>query len=169
MVLQLRWPSLTSRWPIYRNVPVHPDDRPLLGMCWENVIYLDTALPFGLRSAPKLFTAVADGLLFAMRVNGIQWVIHYLDDFLFARRANLDSCALNTCQILGVPVASEKIKGPHHVFPTWEFPSTLKERNFISQRPNSPSCYKSWGNGRAKRPAPSESSCPSLAASTMQC
>ena len=46
----------------YRNIPVHPDDWHLLGMKWEDNIYIDTALPFGLRSAPKIFTAVSDTL-----------------------------------------------------------------------------------------------------------
>jgi len=47
----------------YRVVPVHPDERMLLGMVWRDQLYVDGALPFGLRSAPKLFTALADGLL----------------------------------------------------------------------------------------------------------
>lgn len=34
-------------------VPVHPDDRALLGMKWEGGVYIDTRLPFGLRSAPN--------------------------------------------------------------------------------------------------------------------
>ena len=46
----------------YRMVPVHPDDRALLGMRWEGGVYIDTRLPFGLRSAPIIFTAVADAL-----------------------------------------------------------------------------------------------------------
>ena len=46
----------------YRLVPVHPDDRPLLAMQWEGMVYVDTALPFGLRSAPKIFNALADAL-----------------------------------------------------------------------------------------------------------
>lgn len=45
----------------YRNIPVHPDDRWLLGMQWEGALLnLWTLLPFGLRSAPKIFTALAD-------------------------------------------------------------------------------------------------------------
>ena len=28
----------------YRNVPVHPEDRPLLGMSWREGLYVDTAL-----------------------------------------------------------------------------------------------------------------------------
>ena len=52
---------------VYRNVPVYPEDRLLLGMCWEGKVYVDTALPFGLRSAPLIFTALADALLWVMR------------------------------------------------------------------------------------------------------
>ena len=36
----------------YRLVPVHPDYHHLLGMSWRNATYVDSALPFGLRS-PK--------------------------------------------------------------------------------------------------------------------
>ena len=37
----------------YRIIPVHPDDRSLLGMVWKGRLYVDSSLPFGLRSAPK--------------------------------------------------------------------------------------------------------------------
>ena len=33
----------------YRLVPVHPDDRHLLGMQWRGKLYVDSALPFRLR------------------------------------------------------------------------------------------------------------------------
>ena len=33
----------------YHRISVHPDDRWLLGMCFEGVTYMDTVLPFGLR------------------------------------------------------------------------------------------------------------------------
>ena len=46
----------------YCLVPVHPQDRFLLGMRWNKRIFVDNMLPFGLRSAPKIFTAVADSL-----------------------------------------------------------------------------------------------------------
>ena len=47
----------------YRNITVHPDDRSLLGMLWDNTVFIDSALPFGLRSAPKIFSGIADGVL----------------------------------------------------------------------------------------------------------
>eukprot|EP00731_Ephydatia_muelleri_P034779 Em0076g12a len=36
----------------YRLVPVHPDDRPLLGVEWSGHIYCDAMLPFGLSLVP---------------------------------------------------------------------------------------------------------------------
>ena len=46
----------------YRIVPVNPEDRMLLGMQWKGKTFLDTRLPFGLRSAPIIFMALADAL-----------------------------------------------------------------------------------------------------------
>ena len=67
----------------YLMLPVHPPYRHL-GMKWEDDVYLDSALPFGLRSAPIIFTALADGLLWIMIHQGISAVLHYLDKYLFS-------------------------------------------------------------------------------------
>ena len=48
-------------------MPVHPDDRPLLAVQWGGDILIDEALPFGLRSAPNIFTAIADALMWALK------------------------------------------------------------------------------------------------------
>ena len=66
----------------YQVVLVHPQDQHFLGCSWEDQIYLDTALPFGLCSAPKLYSAVADALARAMLSSRVQYLLHYLDDFL---------------------------------------------------------------------------------------
>ena len=55
----------------YQHVPVHPDDQGLLAVKWGDEVYVDSALPFGLRSAPKIFTAVADGIAWCMSCSGI--------------------------------------------------------------------------------------------------
>ena len=46
----------------YRNIPIHPEDRHLLGMQWRDKVFIDTCLLFGLRSAPKIFNTTADPL-----------------------------------------------------------------------------------------------------------
>ena len=98
----------------YRNIPVHPDDRWLLGMVWEDKLFVDTALPFGLRSAPIIFNAVAEALSHIMRRDGVREVDHYLDDFSLAGPPESTACqedldtALETCSRLGFPVAGER-------------------------------------------------------------
>ena len=46
-------------------------------------MYVDTVLPFGLRSAPKIFNAIADILEWILSNEGVTDLMHYLDDFLF--------------------------------------------------------------------------------------
>lgn len=102
----------------YRIVPVHPQDRPLLAVQWDGEVLIDSALPFGLRSAPKIFTAIADALMWVMQQRGVTQVLHYLDDFLFVGKPDSHECARNlaialeVCSDLGVPVAPQKIEGP---------------------------------------------------------
>lgn len=90
----------------YRMVPVHPEDHRLLGMRWNDHIYIDTRLPFGPRSAPKIFSAVADGISWAMHCLGIIDFLHYLDDYLFLGPPSSQAChshlqlAIALCQRL---------------------------------------------------------------------
>ena len=70
----------------YRMIPVHPEDRYLLGMLWEGVAYVDKTLPFGLRSAPFIFTAVADALQWIMVLDGATFVDHYTSAILSCQR-----------------------------------------------------------------------------------
>ncbi len=46
----------------YKLVPVFPEDRQWLAMQWNGKLYVDGMLPFGLRSAPKNFNALAGAL-----------------------------------------------------------------------------------------------------------
>ena len=102
----------------YRVVPVHPTDRLLLGMRWKEELYVNTALPFGLRSAPKIFNAVADGLQWILGRNRVENCLHYLDDFLILGSGGSNDCgvalqrALQICAYLGVPIAQKKTEGP---------------------------------------------------------
>ena len=59
----------------YRLIPVHPQDHPLLAVVWDNQIFIDPMLPFGLPSAPKIFNAVADALNWYLHQCGIPHVL----------------------------------------------------------------------------------------------
>ena len=78
---------------------------------------MDKVLPFGLRSAPLLFTALADALQWIMIKHGVSWVEHYLDDFITMGAADTKECESNlaqmvdTCERGGVPIEG-KSEGP---------------------------------------------------------
>jgi len=89
-------------------------------MHWNNVIYIDTCLPFGLHSAPKLINILADLLTWMLERQGDSPVIHYLDDFLSMGPALSNKYQKNLitiqqlCTQLGILLALEKLEGPTH-------------------------------------------------------
>lgn len=43
-----------------------------MGLVWDDQLFVDVALPFGLRSAPKIFNVmVADALEYVIREKGV--------------------------------------------------------------------------------------------------
>ena len=119
----------------YRNISVHPADCLLLGMLWDNKVYVDTALPFGLRSAPLIFSAVADVLEWVMRQEGVSWLAHNVDDFVTVVAPRTQECQQNVdlmhevCAKADMPVEPEKDEGPATtiVFLGLELDSTAQE------------------------------------------
>ena len=57
------------------------DDRHLLGIYWDGQV--DAALPFGLHSAPLIFTALADGLQWVLQQRGTSFIAHYRLRFIW--------------------------------------------------------------------------------------
>ena len=78
-ILELGTNTLLAKIDIknaFRLLPVHPADRHLLAMEWRKHIYIDTCLPFGLRSAPKLFNILADLLSWIVEQQGVSMSLH---------------------------------------------------------------------------------------------
>ena len=102
----------------YRLVPVHPQDRLLQAVQWEGQVYVDPMLPFGLRSAPKIFNAIADAFHWTLQQQGISHVLHYLDDFIIITPPGSTQCRDNLATLLrvtatlGIPIANHKTEGP---------------------------------------------------------
>ena len=67
----------------FRTIPVSPYDYWLLLFEWNNTLYVDIFLPFGLRTSPFLFNMFAEGFHWIMEHVFYRHLIHYLDDFLF--------------------------------------------------------------------------------------
>ena len=80
--------------------------------------YIDRALPFGLRSAHKIFNAIADFIAWVLSCPGVQFQLHYLDDFLLLGTPNSQqgreflTIAVRTLTRLGIPIAVHKTEGP---------------------------------------------------------
>ena len=121
--------ALLSKFDVeraYRNIPVHPDDRRLLGMRWRDSFWVDLVLPFGSRPSASIFSSVADVLQFMLSTVVVRSIIlHYLDDFLnvfdprrlrcgkAVRLAEAElSTELATCDELGVPIKASKLVRP---------------------------------------------------------
>ena len=102
----------------FRIIPIARDDWELLGLFWRGNFYIDTCLPFGLRSAPFLFNQFAVALHWILSNNYGIHMVHYLDDYFIAGPPSSNDCQaavesmLGVCTQLGVPVALEKLEGP---------------------------------------------------------
>ena len=73
----------------YHLIPISPRDRLCLGMQWNNAVYVDGMLPFGLRSAPKIFNALADGLEWCKE--GVQHIFQAQQSHQNAGRVSMPS------------------------------------------------------------------------------
>jgi len=76
----------------YRNIPVAHENQHFLCMRWQGKVYIGKVLPFGLRSAPLIFSAVADALQFIMGQEGVTWLV---DDFLTLAPSESSTCNNN--------------------------------------------------------------------------
>ena len=103
----------------YRNVGIHPSDRPLLGMNWLEQYLVDMTHPFGLRLAPFIFTAIADLVEWILVHNyGVEFLRHYLDDlFTLGPPAspvfqNNLTTRVQPYERLGLPLHLDKLERP---------------------------------------------------------
>ena len=117
-VLALGRGSLMAKCDVkhaYRQVP---QDRPLLGMYWQGQYYVDTSLPFCLRSAPLIFSAVADALEWVVSQAGVENIFHYIDDYIIVGPPGSPQCETGLLALqqvthnLGIVLAEDKTEGP---------------------------------------------------------
>jgi hypothetical protein len=76
----------------FRQIAVHREDWPCLGLLWRGKLFFRVVLPFGIRSAPHIFSEFAAAFAQCLRAEGIQ-LVFYLDDILLGGRAGTDECA----------------------------------------------------------------------------
>jgi len=74
----------------FRHIPVSQLDHWLLIFEWEGQFYVDMFLPFGLRTAPRVFNLFSEALHWIFTTLYHWDVTHYLDDFLAVFPPNAD-------------------------------------------------------------------------------
>ncbi|KAJ1299743.1 hypothetical protein OPQ81_007329 [Rhizoctonia solani] len=67
----------------FRQIPIHPDDRPHTVVAWEGNFYVDGFLPFGAASASGIFGRLGDAMAHIYTALGFGTVLKWVNDFLF--------------------------------------------------------------------------------------
>ena len=86
--------------------------------------YINLFLPFGLHSSPAIFNHYANALEFAMWANGINDLLHYLNDYFMAGPTGTGECQHNitkmveVCREMGFMVNPSKVTS---LFPITSF------------------------------------------------
>jgi hypothetical protein len=65
----------------FRHIPVCQSDHWLMIFEWERKFYVDMFLPFGLRTAPRIFNLFSEALHWVFETSHGWNLTHYLDDF----------------------------------------------------------------------------------------
>ena len=96
----------------YFHVPVHPSYRKYLRIFYRGKVFQFRALPFGLSTAPYLFTKIMSEVKAIVHLQGIQLFL-YLDDWLvhvdtYLRGAEQSLYMTNLCQELGLLINLKK-------------------------------------------------------------
>ena len=93
----------------------------MLDQVREGQFYFDKCLPMGASSSCHLFEKFSSALEFIAKKGNINYILHYLDDFLLINHSK-DQCEkdlmnfLQICESINVPMAPEKT-----VFPTQKY------------------------------------------------
>ena len=97
----------------YFAIPIHTQDRKYLRFLWQNRSFQFTCLPFGLSSAPRVFTKVLRPVIAFLRSKGVRCVT-YIDDILFmhqdkAKLSEITATAVTLLEALGFLVNIHKV------------------------------------------------------------
>lgn len=111
-VRQGDWMVSVDLQDAYYQIPIAKEDRRFLCFRWREQIFQFRVLPFGLCTAPQVFTRIFAPLASHLHLKGVR-ILRYLDDWLILGDSE-ESCAvsrdktLELCRTLGVAVNWEK-------------------------------------------------------------
>jgi len=90
----------------FRTIPIHRSDWAMQGICWLGLFFLDMFLPFGLRSAPFIFTSLMDLFVWAcITLYNLPNLSHFVDDFIYVALLEDAFASYERFQIMAAPSA----------------------------------------------------------------
>ena len=88
------WVSLIDLSDAYLHIPIHPNSRKYLRFCHRSQVFHFTSLPFGLATAPQVFTMIVKEVKLMALSRGLR-LHQYLDDCLI-RSQSQEEAQVNT-------------------------------------------------------------------------
>ena len=90
------WVSSIDLSDTYLHIPIHPNSRKYLRFCHRSQVFQFTSLPFGLATAPQVFTMIVKEVkLMALSIGLRLHKYMYLDDWLI-RSQSKEEAQVNT-------------------------------------------------------------------------
>ena len=106
------WASSIDLSDAYLHIPIHPNSRKYLRFCHRSQVFQFTSLPFGLATAPQVFTMIVKEVKLMALSRGIR-LHQYLDDWLIKAQSQEEAqvntqTVVNLTQSLGLIINQEK-------------------------------------------------------------
>ena len=116
MIRQNDWMAKIDLKDAYQSVPLARSAQKLMGFAHQGKNYKFLVMPFGLSSAPRVFTKLMSAALTPLRAAGMR-LVYYLDDILVLGRTQREAaehCATlwNHLSTLGLTVNEKKSSAP---------------------------------------------------------
>ena len=115
------WVSSIDLSDAYLHIPIHPNSRKYLRFCYKSQVFQFTSLPFGLATAPQVFTMNIKEVKLMALSRGLR-LHQYLDDWLIRSQSQEEAqvntqTVLDLAQSLGWIINQEKFElKPTQVF-----------------------------------------------------
>ena len=93
-LIPVEWVSSIDLSDAYLHIPIHPNSRKYLRFCHKSLVFRFTSLPFGLATAPQVFTTLVKEVKLMALTRGIR-LHQYLDDWLI-RAQSQEEAKVNT-------------------------------------------------------------------------
>ena len=106
------WVSSIDLSDAYLHIPIHPNSRKYLRFCYKAQVFQFTSLPFGLATAPQVFTMIVKEVKLMALSRGLR-IHQYLDDWLIRSQSQEESqrdtqAVVDLTQSLGWIINQEK-------------------------------------------------------------